>query len=63
MWKCKKCGEKIRGYYTGYIDIDENGYPIDGTREDEEIDRYDCDCIRIIKFGNLTELKKNSRLG
>ena len=26
MWKCKECGEKIQGYYTGLVDIDKNGW-------------------------------------
>jgi len=24
MWVCKECGEKIQGYYIGYVDIDKN---------------------------------------
>ena len=37
MWKCKKCGEKILGYYTGLVDIDKNGCAIDGTQQEEEV--------------------------
>ena len=58
MWICKKCGEKIQGYYTGLVDIDKNGCAIDGTQEEEEVVKYSCDCCRIIKFGDIKELKR-----
>ena len=59
MWKCKKCGEKIQGYYTGLVDIDKNGYAIDGTQEKEELIKYICDdCGEEIKFGRIEELKR-----
>ena len=58
MWICKKCGEKIQGYYTGLVDIDKNGCAIDGTQEEEGVVRYSCDCCRIIKFGDIKELKR-----
>ena len=58
MWKCKECGEKIQGYYIGYVDIDKKGCAIDGTQEEEELIRYTCACGRIIKFGDIKELKR-----
>ena len=57
MWKCKKCGEKIQGYYTGLVDIDKNGCAIDGTQEEEELTIYICGCGEEIKFGR-EELKR-----
>ena len=59
MWVCKKCGEKIQGYYTGLVDIDKNGCAIDGTQEEEELIKYICDdCGEEIKFGRIEELKR-----
>ena len=58
MWICKKCGEKIQGYYTGYIDIDKNGCAIDDTQEEEELIKYICGCGEEIKFGRIEELKR-----
>lgn len=58
MYRCKHCGEKIQGYYTGLVDIDKNGCAIDGTQEEEQVERYSCDCCRIIKFGDIKELKR-----
>jgi len=40
MWKCKECGEEIKGYYAGLVDIDKKGCAIDGTQEDEELVEY-----------------------
>ena len=58
MWVCKKCGEKIQGYYTGLVDIDKNGCAIDGTQEEEELIKYICGCGEEIKFGDIKELKR-----
>ena len=59
MWKCKKCGEKIQGYYTGLVDIDKKGCAIDGTQEDEELVEYLHDCFPMpIKYCRIEELKK-----
>nr|DAS36662.1 MAG TPA: Rubredoxin evolution, hydrogenase, nickel, energy.86A [Caudoviricetes sp.]DAS50148.1 MAG TPA: Rubredoxin evolution, hydrogenase, nickel, energy.86A [Caudoviricetes sp.] len=58
MWICKECGEKIQGYYVGYVDIDKKGCAIDGTQEEEELIRYTCPCCRIIKFGDIKNLEK-----
>ena len=59
MWVCKKCGEKIQGYYTGLVDIDKNGCAIDETQEEEELIKYICDdCGEEIKFGRIEELKR-----
>lgn len=58
MWKCKKCGEKIQGYYTGLVDIDKNGCAIDDTQEEEELIKYICGCGEEIKFGNIKKLEK-----
>ena len=49
MWKCKKCGEKILGYYTGLVDIDKNGCAIDGTQQEEEVIKYICGCEEEMK--------------
>lgn len=57
MWKCKKCGEKIQGYYTGLVDIDKKGCAIDGTQEEEELIEYICyECGEEIKFGRIKEI-------
>lgn len=59
MWKCKKCGGIIKGYYIGFIDIDEKGCAIDDTQEEEELIKYICeDCEEEIKIGRMTQLKK-----
>ena len=29
-----------------------------GTQEEEQVERYSCDCCRIIKFGDIKELKR-----
>ncbi|PHI05726.1 hypothetical protein [Fusobacterium polymorphum] len=58
MWVCKKCGEKIQGYYTGLVDIDKNGYAIDGTQEEEEVIKYFCGCDEHIRYRRLEELKR-----
>lgn len=58
MWKCKKCGEKIQGYYTGLVDIDKNGCAKDGTQEEEELIKYICGCGEEIKFGDIKKLEK-----
>ena len=58
MWECKEWGEKIQGYYIGYVDIDKKGCAIDRTQEEEELIRYTCACCRIIKFGDIKELKR-----
>lgn len=59
MWKCKYCGGKIQGYYTGLVDINKNGCAVDGTQKEEEVVSYFCaDCGGEIKFGKIKELKR-----
>ena len=58
MWKCKKCGDKILGYYTGLVDIDKNGCAIDGTQQEEEVIKYICGCEEDVRFGRIRELKR-----
>lgn len=59
MWKCKKCGGKIQGYYTGLVDINKNSCAVDGTQEEEEVVSYFCDdCGVEIKFGKIEEFKR-----
>ena len=58
MWICKECGEKIQGYYIGYVDIDKNGCAIDGTQEEEELIKYICGFGEEIKFGDIKKLKR-----
>ena len=58
MWVCKKCGEKIQGYYIGLVDIDKNGCAIDGTQEEEELIKYICGCGEEIRFRDIKKLEK-----
>lgn len=58
VWICKRCGEKIQGYYAGLVDIDKNGCAIDGTQEEEEVIKYFCGCDEHIRFGKIDKLKK-----